>query len=98
MEERTFNLSVPLSRLFIVGCILSGVIEIAGRFFSIKTGDVIFGVVQIAFGLLFLLFAGLAPRENKYVITFEDANLKTDRSLSRERTIPGHRSQRFAYI
>ena len=88
MKERTFNLSVPLSRIFIVGCILSGVIEIAGSFFSIKTGDGIFGIVQIAFGLFFLLFVALTPRENRYVITFDDANLKIERSLSRERTIP----------
>ena len=88
MKERTFNLSVPLSRIFIVGCILSGVIEIAGSFFSIKTGDGIFGIVQVAFGVSFLLFVGLTPCENKYVITFEDANLKIERSLSRERTIP----------
>ncbi len=87
MKERTFNLSFPLSRIFIVGCILSGVIEIAGRFLSIKTGGGIFGVVQLAFGLMFLLFVGLTPRENRYVITFDDANLKIDRSLSRELTI-----------
>ena len=61
MQSRTFNLSVPLSRIFIVGCILLGVIEIAGRFFSIKTGDGIFGVVQLAFGVSFLLFVGLTP-------------------------------------
>ena len=87
MEQRTFDLSVPLSRLFIVGCILFGVIQIANGVFSIKTGDDIFGVVQLAFGLFFLLFVRLAPRQNRYVITFEDANLKIARSLSRELTI-----------
>ena len=61
MQSRTFNLSVPLSRIFIVGCILLGVIEIAGRFFRIKTGDGIFGVVQLAFRVSFLLFVGLTP-------------------------------------
>ena len=44
--------------------------------------------MQIAFGLFFLLFVALTPRENRYVITFDDANLKIERSLSRERTIP----------
>ena len=87
MKERTFDLSVPLSRLFIVGWILFGLIQIANGLFSLKRGDEIFGIVQVAFGLFFLLFAGLTPRENKYVITFEDANLKIDRSLSRELTI-----------
>ena len=87
VQERTFNLSVPLSRLFIVGWILFGLIQIANGLFSLKRGDEIFGIVQVAFGLFFLLFAGLTPRENKYVITFEDANLKIDRSLSRELTI-----------
>ena len=87
MQSRTFDLSVPLSRLFIVGWILFGLIQIANGLFSLKRGDEIFGIVQVAFGLFFLLFAGLTPRENKYVITFEDANLKIDRSLSRELTI-----------
>ena len=88
MEERTFNLSVPLSRLFIVGCILGGVIEIAGSFFSIKSGDGIFGVAQLAFGLFFLLFVGLTPRVHRHVITFDDSYLTLDKSLFKPRKVP----------
>ncbi len=88
MKERTFNLSVPLSRLFIVGCIIGGAIEIAGSFFSIKSGDGIFGVAQLAFGLFFLLFVGLTPRIHRHVITFDDSYLTLDKSLLRPRKIP----------
>ena len=88
MQERTFNLSVPLSRLFIVGCIIGGAIEIAGSFFSIKSGDGIFGVAQLAFGLFFLLFVGLTPRIHRHVIPFDDSYLTLDKSLLRPRKIP----------
>ena len=88
MQERTFNLSVPLSRLFIVGCIIGGAIEIAGSFFSIKSGDGIFGVAQLAFGLFFLLFVGLTPRIHRHVVTFDDSYLTLDKSLLRPRKIP----------
>ena len=88
MKERTFNLSVPLSRLFIVGCIIGGAIEIAGSFFSIKSGDGIFGVAQLAFGLFLLLFVGLTPRIHRHVITFDDSYLTLDKSLFKPRKIP----------
>ena len=87
-ETRTFNLSVPLSRLFIVVCILGGVIEIAGRFFSIKSGDGIFGVAQLAFGLFLLLFVSLTPRVHRHVITFDDSYLTLDKSLFKPRKVP----------
>ena len=87
-ETHTFNLSVPLSRLFIVGCILGGVIEIAGSFFSIKSGDSIFGVAQLVFGLFLLLFVSLTPRIHRYIITFDDSYLTLDKSLFKPRKIP----------
>ncbi len=88
MQERTFNLSVPLSRLFVVGCILGGVIEIAGSFFSIRSGDSIFGVAQLVFGLFLLLFVSLTPRIHRYIITFDDSYLTLDKSLFKPRKIP----------
>ena len=87
-ETHTFNLSVPLSRLFIVGCILGGVIEIAGSFFRIRSGDGIFGVAQLAFGLFLLLFVGLTPRIHRYIIKFDDSYLTLDKSLLKPRKVP----------
>lgn len=65
-----------------------GVIEIAGGYFSTLRGDDVFGGVQFAFGLIFLLFVALTPRVHRYVVTFHDAHLEIDGSLYRKRTIP----------
>ena len=88
MESRTFDLSVPVSRLMIVTWTVFGVIEIAGGYFSTLRGDGVFGGVQFAFGLIFLLFVALTQRVHRYVVTFHDAHLEIDGSLYRKRTIP----------
>ena len=88
MDTRTFDLSIPVSRLLLVGWSAFGLIQIACGFFALERGDDIFGGVQIAFGLFFLLFVVLMPRANRYVIRLEDAYLGIERGLSRTRTIP----------
>lgn len=88
MESRTFDLSIPVSRLILVGWSALGAIQVASGAFSIERGDNVLGVAQIAFGVFFLLFVALMPRANRYVIRLEDANLRLERSLSRTRTIP----------
>lgn len=88
MKTRTFDLSVPVSRLLLVGWTVFGIIQIASGFFARERGDDILGGVQIAFGLGFLLFVVLMPRANRYVIRLEDVYLRLERSLSRTRTIP----------
>ena len=88
MESRTFDLSVPVSRLTIVTWTVFGVIEIASGTFSIGRGDDILGVAQIAFGVFFLLFVVLLPRVNRYVIAFDDSHLSLEKALVRTREIP----------
>ena len=65
-----------------------GVIEIASGYFSTLRGDDVFGGVQFAFGLIFLLFVALTPRVHRFVVTFHEAHLEIDGSLYRKRTIP----------
>ena len=88
MDSRTFDLSVPVSRLMIVTWTVFGIIEIANGYFSTLRGDDVFGGVQFAFGLIFLLFVALTPRVHRYVVTFHDAHLVIDGRLYMKRTIP----------
>ena len=88
MQKRTFDLSVPVSRLLLVGWSALGAIQVASRAFSIERDDDVLGVAQIAFGLFFLLFVVLMPRTNRYVIAFDDSHLTLEKALVRTRKIP----------
>lgn len=88
MDPRTFDLSVPISRLLLAGWSAFGAIQIASGAFSIERGDNVLGVVQIAFGLFFMLSVVLTPRLNRYVIAFDDSHLALERALVKPRRIP----------
>ncbi len=88
MESRTFDLSVPVSRLLLGGWSAFGAIQIAGGAFSIERGDNVLGVAQIAFGAFFMLSVVLVPRLNRYVIAFDDSHLTLERALVKPRRIP----------
>ena len=88
MKSRTFDLSVPVSRVILVGWSALGAIQVASGTFSIGRGDDILGVAQIAFGVFFLLFVVLLPRVNRYVIAFDDSHLSLEKALVRTREIP----------
>ena len=88
MQELTFDLSVPVSRLLLAGWSAFGAIQVASGAFSIERGDDVLGFAQIAFGLFFLLFVVLMPRVNRYVIAFDDSYLTMDKSLFRPRNVP----------
>ncbi len=87
MEERTFDLTVPVTRLFRIMWVTYAVILI---FLGIANiGDNPFlGALQLVLGLITLPFMGLLHRINKYIITVSDANLAIDRSLYRGRRVP----------
>ena len=88
MDSRTFDLSVPVSRLLLVGWSAFGAIQVASGAFSIERGDDVLGVAQIAFGVFFLLFVVLMPRVNRCVIAFDDSHLTLEKALVRTRKIP----------
>ena len=88
MQERTFDLSVPVSRLLLAGWSAFGAIQVAGGAFSIERGDDVLGFAQMACGLFFLLFIVLMPRANRYVIAFDDSHLTLEKALARTRKIP----------
>ena len=88
MESRTFDLSVPVSRVLLAGWSAFCAIQVASGVFSIERDDDVLGIVQIAFGLFFLVSVVLMPRTNRYVITFGDSHLTLKRALVKPRKIP----------
>ncbi len=88
MESRTFDLSVPVSRLLLACWSVFSAIQVASGAFSIERGDGVLGVVQIAFGLFFCSSFFVLPRLNRYVIAFDVSHLTLDRALVRTRKIP----------
>lgn len=88
MDPRTFDLSLPVSRLLLAGWGGFGAIQVASGAFGIERGDVVLGVVQIAFGLFFMLSVVLVPRLNRYVIAFDESHLTLEKALIRTRKIP----------
>ncbi len=87
MEERTFDLTVPVTRLFRIMWVTYAVILIFLGIANINDNPLL-GALQLVLGLITLPFMGLLHRINKYIITVSDANLAIDRSLFRGRRVP----------
>ncbi len=87
MEERTFDLSVPVTSLFRSLWITYGVLLIILGVLTIKDNPFL-GTLELAFGLITLPFMGLLHRINKYIIAFRDGNLEIDKGLFIRRRIP----------
>ena len=87
MDERTFDLTVPVTRLFRIIWVSYGVMLIVPGILNIIDNPFL-GALQLVLGLITLPFMGLIHRINKYIITVSDANLKIERSLFRRRRVP----------
>lgn len=87
MEERTFDLTVPVTRAFRGTQIALGVIFITLGIVNLEN-DTVMGAIQSLGGLLIVSFVCLAQRMNKYIIAFEDANLQIEKGLFRHHVIP----------
>ncbi|MDE3259308.1 MAG: hypothetical protein OYM47_15890 [Gemmatimonadota bacterium] len=87
MEERTFDLTVPVTRAFRGIWTGLGVIWIVIGFLNLED-NAILGAIQLSLGLLVLPFVGLARRLNRYIIAFKDGNLEIDKGLFIRRRIP----------
>ncbi len=86
MEERTFDLTVPVTRPFRVIWTGLGVIWIFLGFVNFQENTIL-GVVQLVAGLIILPFIGLLHRLNRYIIAFNDTRLEIERGLFRHRRI-----------
>ena len=87
MDERTFDLSVPVTRLFQSLWITYGVLLIILGVLTIEDNPFL-GTLELAFGLITLPFMGLLQRIQKYIITFKKENLEIDIGLFIRRRIP----------
>ena len=87
MEERTFDLTVPVTRPFRAIWTGLGVIWIFLGFVNLQENTIL-GGVQLVAGLIILPFIGLLHRLNRYIIAFNDTRLEIERGLFRHRRIP----------
>ena len=87
MEERTFDLTIPVTRLF---RIMWGTCATILIFLGIANivDNPFLGALQLSFGLITLPFMGLLHRINKYIITFSNASLEIERGLFNRRRVP----------
>lgn len=74
MEGRTFDLSVPITRLFRALWIAYGVILIILGVLNMPENSLL-GALQLILGLITLPFMGLLHHFNKFIIALNDANL-----------------------
>lgn len=86
MEERTFDLTIPVTRLFRIFWITYGVMFVILGFLNMSDKPFL-GALQLALGLIALPFMGLLNRINKYIIAFKDGNLEIDKGLFIRRRI-----------
>lgn len=87
MDERTFDLSVPVTSLFRSLWITYGVLLIILGVLTIKDNPFL-GTLELALGLITLPFMGLLHRINKSIIAFKDGNLEIDKGLFKRPRIP----------
>ena len=86
MEERTFDLTVPVTRPFRVIWTIAGVGWIICGIVNVLENTIL-GTVQIVLGLGFLGFSGSLQRLNRYIVTFSNTRLEIERGLFRHRRI-----------
>ena len=82
MEEQTFDLTVPVTRGFLLTQTAMGVLFVVLGFIYLENSTLL-GTAQLVAGLLILTFVGLVPRMNKHIIAFRDANLEIEKGLFR---------------
>ena len=88
MEDRTFDLTIPVTRQFRTLWTIMGVIWIINGLLSISRGDGLIASLQLALGLLILPSSFLMQRFNKYIIALNNEGLEISRGIFKHRKIP----------
>ena len=88
MEERTFDLTVPVIRQVRILWVTIAVLQIFCGLINISRGDTILGGLQLASGIIILPSGPLMQHLNRYVISLRDENVGIHRGLFRHRKIP----------
>ena len=87
MEERTFDLTVPVTRGFLMIQAALGLIFTVMGVLNLENNTVL-GGVQLVGGLLIVTSVGLVQRMDKHIIAFKDARLEIEKGLFRNHDIP----------
>lgn len=87
MDERTFDLTIPVTRPFLGIQTAGGVVFFILGLLNLESNTVL-GAIQSAGGLMLLIFVSLAQRINRFTVAFNDGNLEIVRGLFRHRNIP----------
>ena len=82
MDDRIFDLTVPVTRGFLLTQTAMGVVFVVLGFIYLENSTLL-GTAQLVAGLLILTFVGLVPRMNKHIIAFRDTNLEIEKGLFR---------------
>ena len=88
MNERTFDLTVPVGRQHRMLWGALGVVQIINGLLQLSLGEDLLGSLQLAFGLLILPSSFLMQRSSQYIIAFRDENLEIRRGIFKHRKIP----------
>ena len=88
MKERTFDLTVPVTRQFRMIWWIMGILQIFNGLMSVIREEGLLASLQLAFGLFILAACFFMPRINKYIIAFCDEDLEISRGIFKHRKIP----------
>ena len=88
MKERTFDLTVPVTRQFRMIWWIMGILQIFNGLLSVIREEGLLASLQLAFGLFILAACFFMPRINKYIIAFCDEDLEISRGIFKHRKIP----------
>ena len=88
MESQSYDISGDDPRMLRVFIFLFGTTQMMNGVMNLHRGDLIFGIIGLAWGLIFAVSAFFIHHFDMYKITLQDECLKLRRSLFRERVLP----------
>lgn len=88
MKSQIYDISGGVNRMFRVLMFLVGTTQMMNGVINLHRGDLIFGIIGLAWGLIFAVSAFFIHHFDMYKITLQDECLKLRRSPFRERVLP----------
>ena len=88
MESQIYDISGGVNRMFRVLIFLFGTTQMMNGVMYLYRGDLTFGIIWLALGLIYAVSAFFIHHFDVYKITLQDECLKLRRSPFRERVLP----------